>query len=156
MAAKPTITNNQIQKIHTLISKLKWKDDWYRDNLCGYFGVESSTDLNSYQASFYIRLLEKEAIKNGVWLKPGDLHLDLKDREDMATPKQIRMINAMWSEISYYKGKKKRELALGKLLERIVKVSHINFLLKEDVKKVVNALRAMKQSKEKKELKKEA
>ena len=153
--AQPVITNSQIKKIHTLVSALGWKDEWYRDNLCSYFYVESSTDLTYQQAKDYIEMLERQAISAGVW-KPAAEYRKEKEREDMATDKQNRMIRAMWSEISYEKNRKKRDLALGKLLERIVKVSHINFLLKEDVKKVVNALKAMKTAKEKKGLRREA
>ncbi len=141
---QPVITNSQIQKIHTLISVLKWRDEWYRDNLYSYFKVDSSVYLNYAQAKEYIGILEKRALDAGVWKAPKDYYEDLSDREDMATPKQIRMLKAMWKDISTATTAEEREKGLRTMLLRIVKVEDIRFLERKDVSKMVNCFTAMK------------
>ncbi len=53
-----SITKSQIKKIHSMKSKLKIKDEEYRDNLYGHFGVETSKELSRAQAALYIEKLE--------------------------------------------------------------------------------------------------
>ena len=138
------VINRQIKKIHTLVSALGWKNEWYRDNLHGYFNVESSKDLTYHQASGYIDILKRQAVSAGVWKTPKDYYEDLSDREDMATPRQIRMLQAMWKDISTATTTEEREKGLRGMLLRIVKVEDIRFLERKDVRKMVNCFTAMK------------
>jgi hypothetical protein len=151
--AQAVITNGQIKRIHTLISCLKWKDEWYRDNLYSHFKVDSSVYLTYAQAAGYIEMLERQAINAGVW-KSARAYRKEKEREGMATDKQIKMIKAMyWEiypmyvEIRIIKGagfEKDKGKALRKLLKRTMKIESLNWLKKEDVKNFVHVLNAMK------------
>jgi len=139
----------QIKKIHTLISALKWKDDWYKDNLNGYFNVKSSKDLTYKQAYSYIEILKRQAMSAGVWKSSYDYRKE-KERKGMATDRQINMIKAMYAEIhplyveiSVIKGKSfesDRDKALRKLLHRTMKIESLKWLKKEKVKDFVQVL----------------
>ena len=147
------IENWQVKKIHTLISALKWKDEWYRDSLNGYFNVTSSKDLTYHQASSYIEILKRQAIDAGVW-KSARVYRQEKEREGMATDKQIGMIKTMYRkiypvyvEIRKIKGEsfeEDREKALRKLLYRTMKIESIKWLKKEKVKDFVHTLNIIK------------
>lgn len=141
---------NQIKIIHSLKNKLKMTDENYRDNLYSYFEVESSKDLTAAQATFYIKKLEEDAVKAGVWKKSVWNYTHLDGREGMASSAQLRKIQAMWAEVSDCKSKKERQKGLRKFLLRIVKVEDLRFLKVRMVKKIVNALSAMKKQKENK------
>lgn len=145
---RSVITNSQVKKIHTLVSVLKWKDEWYRDNLYSHFRVDSSIYLNYAQAEEYIGILKRQALDAGVWKTPKDYYKDLSDREDMATPGQIRMLKAMWKDISDAATAKEREKGFRGMLLRIVKVEDIRFLERKDVRKMVNCFTAMRKQKE--------
>jgi hypothetical protein len=143
----------QIKKIHTLISALKWKDDWYKDNLDGYFNVKSSKDLTYKQAYSYIEILKRQAMSAGVWKSSYDYRKE-KEREGMATDKQINMIKAMyWEiypmyvEIRTIKGESFEcdiNKALRKLLKRTMKIESLSWLKKEKVKGFMQTLKEMK------------
>ena len=148
------ITPEQIKKIHTLKNVLKLKEEWYRDNLYSHFKVYSSKKLTSAQAENFILKLEDEAIKAGLWKRPAQKYDHLSGRVGMATPKQLRMIEAMWKEVSYYEDPKERRTALRALLENKkigICVSDLAFLKKSDVKQVIAIIKDMKKRKEKKE-----
>ena len=55
------ITGFQIQRIHTLKSKLGMNDELYRDMLHAQAQVSSCKDLNYYQAADIIAHLEQNA-----------------------------------------------------------------------------------------------
>jgi len=147
-----SITKSQIKKIHTLKSKLKIKDEEYRDNLYGHFGVETSKELSRAQAALYIDKLENEAVKAGVWKKHKWDYTHLDGRPYMATSAQIRMIKGMWKDVCRA-DEKERDKALRKLLLKIVKVSDVRFLERDQVKKIIAALSAMKKQNKAKEKK---
>lgn len=150
------ITNQQLKKIHALVSNLRLKDEWYRDTLYGYYKVESSKELTFAQACEYVKILEDMAVKAGVWKRPVQKYDHLENRPGMATPKQLRMISAMWKEVSYHKDPKKRAAALRTLLENPklgINISDLAFLKKADVKQVIAIIKSMKKQREKKEAK---
>jgi len=138
------ISKAQIKKIHALKNVLGMDDETYRDMLWSRYKVETSKRLSKSQACELIDWLERNAIETGVWEKRRQRFSHLKNREDMASPKQLRMIESMWRDVSYKRTDEERSRALRKFLFRIVGVSDLRFLERRDVQKVVKALQAMK------------
>jgi len=129
-------------------------DDLYKEMLSGKYKVDSSKQLSEKQAAAFLMSLRDTAKNMGVF-KPKKQyafqkykHNNLSGRQDMATPKQLRMIEAIWFQVSNQTTDKEREDALNKFLKRIVKVEHKRFLAQKDVEKVIIALKAMQKKKE--------
>ncbi len=70
---------------------------------------------------------------------------DLGYRDGMATPRQLRQIEAMWMDVSTMPHRAAREKALKGFLKRIVGVEDLRFVEDWMVRKVVRAIEAMKQ-----------
>lgn len=129
-------------------------EELYREMLLSRYKVKSSTDLNEQQAKQFLNLLRDQAKSAGVF-KPKKQyafqkykHNNLADRDDdMATPAQLRKIEAIWFEVSVQTNDESREKALNSFLKRITGVDNIKFLPKYQVQKVIKALYAMKSQK---------
>lgn len=148
---KATLTKTQIKMIHSLKNALQLDDPTYRSILDDRFQVGSSKDLSLNQAEVLIRELKEIAVRTGVWKqRPGRKNkFDEWEgrRGGMATPPQLRKIEAMWQEVSRIDEPEGRKKALRSLLERIVKVSDLRFLDSEGASKVINALSSMQKRK---------
>ena len=96
------VSISQIKKIHTLKNLLGLDDDLYREMLMS-FGVCSSKDLTFTEAKVLLDILETRAVERNIWKKLPKKYDDLSQRDDMATPPQLRMIKALWTEICYCK-----------------------------------------------------
>jgi len=136
------IDKNQIKIIHTLKNMLGMDDDTYRAMLAGNYKVDSCKDLSYMQAKSLIIRLSGDAKSVGSWKSSNSVK-----RVGMATAKQIAMIEGMWKEVSRASNYVDRKKALRSFLERIVGVSDVRFLESLQVKKVVEALKAMVASK---------
>ncbi|MCG6552921.1 MAG: regulatory protein GemA [Candidatus Magnetominusculus sp. LBB02] len=139
------ITAGQIKKIKTLQRAVGVDDGVYELLVKEYSGgrTRSCTGMDYYEAGRLIDHLENIAMKMNIkWQKVNskcDKYKCLADRDDeMATPAQLRMIEAMWKERSYAKDIDKEKM-LRRFLERFG-VSDILFLTKEDVRRVKRAL----------------
>lgn len=134
--------------IHQLTAALGIDRDVYKEMLYTSYKVESSKDLNYRQATTFISLLKKKAVEAGVWecKKSFNKHKysNLGNRDGFATPKQLRMIEVMWKEVSYQKTEQEKEEALNTFLLNHFGVSHLKWLEQDMVSKVVATLRAMK------------
>lgn len=132
-------SKKQIVIIHTLKNKLGWDDKTYRkfllENTDGF--CETCKDISD-------DTLDKIIAKMKFMAKNYNFN-DLGEREGMATAKQLRMISAMWKEVSYIKDEEKRLKALEKFVKKICGVDSIRFLKSVDVKKVVRAIQRMKE-----------
>lgn len=132
-------SKKQIIIIHTLKKKLGWDDEVYRKfllkNTDGF--CESSKEIAD-------ETLDRIIAKMKLMAKNYDFE-DLGYREGMATPKQLRMISAMWKEVSYIKDEQARLKALDRFVKKICGVDSIRFLKSVDVKKVVRAIQSMKE-----------
>ena len=147
------ITKPQIKKIKTLQSKLGIADEQYRLLLSDYW-VESCTQLTEKDAAGFIGKLEAIALDKGVWKAyPSRIthnasrpfkYDDLGSRHGMASPRQLRMIEAMWKDASFTHDPHKRELALRKFVLRIAGVDDLAFLTSRGASKVINAIQSMK------------
>lgn len=146
---KKRIDGKQITKIHVLIGALKMPDEAYRQTLLHNFGVTTSKALTYSEAEGLIEALETRAIEKGVWKKyEGRAKYEkLGVRTDMATPAQLRKIEALWNDASTLQDAKAREKGLRTFLYRHFKVSDLRFLPGAKVRKVVHALECMKKQK---------
>ena len=124
----------QIKLIHTAKNSLKLTDENYREILSS-FGVSSSKDLTQEDAKKVIKIFEKLGFKP---LVNEPKHAKLNDREDMASPKQLRKIEAMWKNSG--RVKEKTDEALRKFIKRIAGVDHISWLTNDKVRKVIKAI----------------
>lgn len=138
-------TPKQRQQIGMLRKMLCFDEDTYKDIL-GAYGVASSKDLPINDASELIDALRKNAISRGI-LKPTKKYAfqrfkydNLGIRPGMATPKQLRMIEAMWYRVSRQTNDTDRAKALDVYVKKITNKDHMKFLTPLDIRKLVRAL----------------
>ncbi|MBI3584006.1 MAG: regulatory protein GemA [Nitrospinae bacterium] len=143
------ITKKQINKIHALKNAMGWDEHGYRATLLYNYGVRTSKDMTWKQADEFSNFLEEKAIKRGVWKKFNgkERFEELKNRPNMATPPQLRMIEAMWKDVSSAGNEKQRREALRGFLRKYFKVSDLRFLDRGTVGKVITALKNMQSRK---------
>lgn len=141
------ITAMQIRKLHALISRLNIPDDEYR-RLLGDYRVETSKDLTEDEAQELIQRLEEEAVSKGAWVKgqAGKKYEELGRRKGMASPKQLRMIEAMWKDVSRARSQEARGKALRHFLKRIAGVEEMRFLESRQAHNVIEALKQMRRT----------
>lgn len=144
------ITKQQIKIIHALKNRLGLTDEEYREfiliNSDGW--KMSSKELSYWEAERIIQKLKAIAIKAGVWEERPKKYEDLEGRYGMATPRQIRKIEAMWEEIARARDKKR---ALRRLLEKKFGVSDVKWLEKWQIPKVIKMLEAMRRGRDEEE-----
>jgi len=122
-------------------------EDNYRLSIQSIHGFSmSSKDLTYDEAEAWIREHEKIAVEKGVWTDySGKKRWEhLAGRKGMASPPQLRMIEAMWAGVSYTHDRAAQQSALRKFLFRIVGVEAMEFLESGHVRKIVNAIKNMK------------
>lgn len=141
---KQSISKQQIKAIHALKNAVSMDDETYRAMLKEFGNVESSTALSFQQADALIDDLKCKAGQEPRQQRNANRHNNLEGRPGMATPPQLRMIEAMWREVSRAENPEDRALALRSIVKRIAKVSDLRFLDKEGAAKIINALEAMK------------
>lgn len=144
------ITMGQVKKIHSLLHAMGIDDATYRTLLFNSFRANSSKELNYFQAESLIQDLEAKAISAGVWEKRTTSKKFEEwghRRGGMATPPQLRKIEALWKEVSRATDPEERKNALRSFLERVAKASDLRFLDMERASKVINALKRMKKRK---------
>jgi len=139
------ITNAQIKKIHALKKALNIDDDLYKELLLE-FDALSSRDLSYQDAAIFISSLEEKAVDIGVWKTYALKYSDLEDRENMASPAQLRMIEAMWREICYFDNDDFAKSSLRKFLRGKFNVDDVMFLTKINANKVINAIKSIKKN----------
>jgi hypothetical protein len=141
------ITLKQIKKIHALKNRLGWSDAEYREYLMAESDgfITSSKELSEEEAERLIQKMEYMAIARAVWKKYEGKrkYEDLGNRPYMASPAQLRKIEAMWKEICR-KDERTRLRALRTLLEHKFKVSDIRFLEEHQVRKVLKLFEQLK------------
>ncbi len=139
------ISKEQIKKIHTLKSKIGLTDEEYGSALEAY-GVNTSKDLNSKQAEDLIIRLTELMPKQ----KPGKVKSTKYNKlgirtnhkgEHYATPKQLRMIEAMW--FNGVNVRTKTQEALLSYVKKITGKNAMEWLLISDVQKIVKAIKSL-------------
>jgi predicted transcriptional regulator len=149
MSSKP-----QIQIIHSLLARLGMDDDTYRDVLSRYrnrngLPARSSKDLTDVQAQQLISRLKYQLVGQN---QRAFEHLANRGN-DMATPKQLRKIDAMWAQYMrrlMERGKNKieptrdnRTKSLNHWLNRRFHRASIEMVERQLVQQIVKALRTM-------------
>lgn len=153
--AAAAITAKQIKLIHALKTALHLDSNpahWH-EILYTRFSVISSKELNISQAGEIIDEMQAKALELGLWEKREDKRErfnTLGERPDMASPQQLRKIEAMWQEISRAPEGPERSAALRSYIMKIARVQDLRWLTAEGAGKVINALNAMNKSKGKK------
>lgn len=139
----------QIKIIHSLKNKLHLDEETYRGVLESY-SVQSSKELDLSDACKLIQQWAKLGEQLGVWNnRQKNRFKHLKNRSPhMATVKQLRMIQAMWRDVSRMPNATAREVALNAFIKRIVGISNIEWLEKLDIPKIIKAIQTMKNNKE--------
>ena len=129
-------TQLQIRRIHTLKTFLCMSDEVYRKMLQS-FQVCSSKNLTEAEANILISTLQERADKLKYKLKKYD---ELKDRDEkMATPLQLRKLEATWNEIQRLKTNG-RKTSLKSYLKNHFKVDNLKFLSKTKAGKIISVL----------------
>ncbi|MGD9642802.1 MAG: phage protein GemA/Gp16 family protein [Elusimicrobiales bacterium] len=136
------ITPAQIKMIHTLKGALGLTDLQYRAAL-ERFHVFSSTQLSEAQADQFVSELQSLAVQAGKWDRPWNKYQNLAGRKGMATPRQLRMIEAMWADVSRAPNAAAREAALLVFLRRF-EINGLADIRYYDVRGIVSALTAMR------------
>jgi phage gp16-like protein len=145
-----SVSPAQIKIIHALKGALKLDDETYRAMLSSYNCAISSKALSFEQAKDLIDRMEVNAVNAGVWeKKPGADHSAMINRPGFATWKQIKMIHAMWGEVSRQPDQASRKKALNTFLNNHFGISFVDWLPSEMVQKVVMTLGRMKHQAEK-------
>lgn len=150
------VTKGQISKIHVLKTQLGLSDEEYGAALEGY-GVASSKDLHYEQAEDFIKrlvqLLPKELRNNSVRgsgrtgaegnRKYDELGIRWNEelKEYYATPKQLRMLEAMW--MTSNRVKYKTEAGFLSFVKRITGKESIAWLMMSDVRKIKKAIESL-------------
>lgn len=136
-----------IRKIHWIKRQAGMSEEEYRTMLASY-GVESSKELSYWEGVDLIKKMEG-LVKNKIRHKDNlnryeelGIRWDEVRGEYMATPKQLRMIEAMWC--THPLVDQKNEEALRKFVKRITGVDRLEWLYMSDIKKVVNAIKSLK------------
>lgn len=129
---------------------LKMPEDVYKEILWTWH-VDSSKELTVDEAETLLRQLKKNAISSGVYEGKKKYSFQkyrynsLEGRDDkMATPLQLRKIEAMWLEVSRVSGDTARAEALNSFAKRITGKERLVFLTKADASKLINAMNNMK------------
>ena len=144
------ITPAQVKLIHSLKGALKLSDELYRDILQERFRVNSSKELSRIQAASLIDELEVKATAAGVWESrhrgtKTKSYANLDHRAGMATPAQLRKIQAQWADVSRAEDAESRTKALRAFVLRVAKVSDVRFLTADGAGAVIRALTAMQE-----------
>ncbi|MEA5113222.1 MAG: regulatory protein GemA [Geobacteraceae bacterium] len=136
-------SGKQIKAIHALKTAIGMDDSSYRLLLQEFAGITTSKALNMGQAEELIEDLKCKAGQQAWTRKEGGQHSDLAGRPGMATPAQLRMIEAIWKKVSRAEDTEARTKALRAFIQRIAKVSDLRFLDREGAGKIINALESM-------------
>lgn len=144
------ITKGQIAKLHILKQQLRLSEEEYGAALES-FGVSSSKDLTYEQAAYLIKKLNEllpkelrnESQHKNIIKKYDELGIRYNEqlKEHYATPKQLRMIEAMW--MTSPRVEHKTEEALLKFIKRITNKDRMEWLLISDIRKIVKAIQSL-------------
>ena len=122
-------------------------DENYRALLEGY-GVTSCRDMNQKDALQLIAFLG-----NLVPSKEDDFRKydDLGYREDFATPAQLRMLEALWKDVSFCKISQQRHAAWREFLWNRFKIISVENISQDDVGPIKYTLESMRYAQRKKQ-----
>jgi len=139
-------TAKQRQNLGYFRRLLAIEDDLYQDILSEY-GVKSSKDLSMEQIKELILRFRRNAEIAGLYNTKSNIYKqkynDLAERKGMATPAQLRKIEAMWQGVSRLKNEQDRQKALQTMIKKITGKDNIRFLTAIDVRKIIKTFENM-------------
>lgn len=136
------ITIPQIKQIHTLKNVLGLDDDLYREMLSS-FGVYSSKDLTEAEARIFIDVLNDKLKKICVeYTKKYDEWLNRSS--NMATPPQLRKMEAIWNDLHPEQSKIEQKKSLRNFLKTKFHINDIRFLSKPRASVIIAVLEKIK------------
>ena len=141
MPTPTTPTPGQIKKLHALKRALGFDDATYRTVL-ERFGVASSKDLSAKSMANLLDHLELQAVDAGVWQARGGAPAP-RQRPGAASDAQLRMIAALWKQVSRQPSEETRTTALEAFTKRITSKPKLAWCGQKDIEKLVAALVAM-------------
>lgn len=142
-------TAKQRQDIAYIRKLLGLEDEVYREMLTVYRNCTSSKDLTTYEANNLLNNLRTKAKEIGVFKPYASTKFKqykyntLGTRKGMASPAQLRKIEAMWFEVSNQTTDITREKALLAFIKRVTNKDAIEFLTHYDISKLIKALEKM-------------
>lgn len=150
---KGSIAPSQIKAIHATISRLGLDDDAYRNILETRYGVDSCKRLTWRQAEELLAGLNggKGGQPHGVAPtvgaapcgRPGLKYTDMDHRPGFASGAQLRLVDAMWHQVTRAEGDEAQEKALDSFCRKIAQVAGLRMVKAWQVEKIVKALEAM-------------
>ena len=126
------ITQNLYSRIHALAAAVPLDDAEYRNMLHDLYGKRSSKALTLCQQRDFIDILCKQIKARQKRRNP-----------EMATPRQLNAIKAMWANVSRAETAEAKDIALLKFCKRITGCERPEWLRKTDVRKLIKALEKM-------------
>lgn len=139
-------TSQQRQKLGFFRKMLHLSEDTYYALLAEY-GVKSSKDLSMEQIKELILRFRRNAEIAGLYNTKSNIYKqkynDLAERKGMATPAQLRKIEAMWQGVSRLKNEQDRQKALQTMIKKITGKDNIRFLTAIDVRKIIKTFENM-------------
>lgn len=142
-------TSHQRQQIGYMRKLLGLDDDTYREMLSQYNSAESSKDLSVYDANILLNKLCDMAKNAGTFQSKASTRMkqykynNLGYRSGMASPAQLRKIEAMWFNVSYSKTDEARVKGLNTMVKRITGKDSLKFITCSDVSKLIKAIEEM-------------
>ena len=128
----------QYRQIHGLVRLLGMNDEAYRDMLRDRYSVESSKQLSTQQRGSLIKSLREQVHGNVAEFN------DLVDRKKhLATPKQLRAIDAMWAKVSRATTPADRKNALNAFVKRLTGIDNVRWITMQDARTLIRAIHAM-------------
>lgn len=134
-------TPGQIKKLHALKRALGFDDDTYRAVLERY-GAASSKDLNGQAMTRCLDHLESQAAQAGVW-QIRSMPPKPKRRPGAASEAQVRLVRALWAQVSRQTTDRDRATALDALVKRLTGKPRLTWCGHRDISTLVAALEAM-------------
>ncbi len=148
-------TKKQRQEIGYMRKILGIDEDTYREMLNSFKGAKSSKDLTDTDAKIFLNSLRDKGKQIGVF-KPVKQYIfqkykynDLGERDGMASPAQLRKIEAMWYKVSHQTDDISRQKALNYFAKRLTGKENLKFLESKDAHILIKALDAMQKQKNK-------
>ena len=128
-------TISQIKQIHTLKNILGLDDDLYRDMLAS-FDVYSSKNLTITEAAIFINIL-KDKVKSSS-KNCNRKYEEFEGRDiKMATPRQLRKLEASWADICTETTEERIKRSLGEFLKKQFHVDDIRFMTKNKASRII-------------------
>lgn len=128
----------QYRRIHGLARLLGLNDEAYRDMLFDRYRVRSSKELNPQQRFQLINELREKVHANVAEFN------DLVDRKKhLATPAQLKAIEAMWAKVSRATTAADRKKALNAFVKRLTGIDHVRWITMHDARTLIRAINAM-------------